>query len=87
MLAFHSLSSNFIPNLLCPEGRDNGQMGGRDRMGRMGDMGGPDKTDSDDWRARPTADADDGPPKREESAFGESLPLGSKWTQHAHIPF
>uniref|UniRef100_A0A3P8Y771 Eukaryotic translation initiation factor 4B n=1 Tax=Esox lucius TaxID=8010 RepID=A0A3P8Y771_ESOLU len=51
------------------EGRDNGQMGGRDRMGRMGDMGGPDKTDSDDWRARPSADADDGPPKREESAF------------------
>ncbi|XP_075951735.1 eukaryotic translation initiation factor 4Ba isoform X2 [Anarhichas minor] len=49
--------------------RDNGSMGGRDRGGRMSDMG-PDKTDSD-WRARPTSDAaDDGPPKREE-AFGE----------------
>ncbi|XP_046880732.1 eukaryotic translation initiation factor 4Ba isoform X1 [Hypomesus transpacificus] len=48
--------------------RDNGQMGGRDRGGRMADMG-PDKTDTD-WRARPTADADDGLPKREE-AFGE----------------
>uniref|UniRef100_A0A8C9WWD8 Eukaryotic translation initiation factor 4B n=1 Tax=Sander lucioperca TaxID=283035 RepID=A0A8C9WWD8_SANLU len=48
--------------------RDNGSMGGRDRGGRMSDMG-PDKTDSD-WRARPSSDADDGPPKREE-AFGE----------------
>ncbi|XP_059185689.1 eukaryotic translation initiation factor 4Ba isoform X2 [Centropristis striata] len=48
--------------------RDNGPMGGRDRGGRMSDMG-PDKTDSD-WRARPSADADDGPPKRDE-AFGE----------------
>ncbi|KAM3878199.1 eukaryotic translation initiation factor 4Ba [Diretmus argenteus] len=48
--------------------RDNGSMGGRDRGGRMSDMG-PDKTDSD-WRARPSADADDGPPKRED-AFGE----------------
>lgn len=47
--------------------RDNGSMGGRDR-GRMGDLG-PDKTDSD-WRARPSADADDGPPKRDD-AFGE----------------
>lgn len=44
-------------------------MGGRDRGGRMSDMG-PDKTDSD-WRARPSADADDGPPKRDD-AFGES---------------
>lgn len=35
----------------------------------MGDLG-PDKTDSD-WRARPSADADDGPPKRDD-AFGES---------------
>uniref|UniRef100_G3NZ55 Eukaryotic translation initiation factor 4B n=1 Tax=Gasterosteus aculeatus aculeatus TaxID=481459 RepID=G3NZ55_GASAC len=48
--------------------RDNGSMGGRDRGGRMSDMG-PDKTDTD-WRARPSSDADDGPPKREE-AFGE----------------
>ncbi|XP_010893255.3 eukaryotic translation initiation factor 4B isoform X1 [Esox lucius] len=60
------------------EGRDNGQMGGRDRMGRMGDMGGPDKTDSDDWRARPSADADDGPPKREESAFGSRDRYGDR---------
>ncbi|XP_028431355.1 eukaryotic translation initiation factor 4Ba isoform X4 [Perca flavescens] len=45
--------------------RDNGSMGGRDRGGRMSDMG-PDKTDSD-WRARPSSDADDGPPKREEA--------------------
>lgn len=44
-------------------------MGGRDRGGRMSDMG-PDKTDTD-WRARPSADADDGPPKRDD-AFGES---------------
>jgi len=35
----------------------------------MSDLG-PDKTDTD-WRARPSSDADDGPPKREE-AFGES---------------
>ncbi|XP_044036541.1 eukaryotic translation initiation factor 4Ba isoform X8 [Siniperca chuatsi] len=47
--------------------RDSGIMGGRDR-GRMSDMG-PDKTDSD-WRARPTAEADDGPPRRDD-AFGE----------------
>ncbi|XP_056130997.1 eukaryotic translation initiation factor 4Ba isoform X2 [Lampris incognitus] len=47
--------------------RDNGHMGGRDRGGRMADMG-PDKTDSD-WRARPSAD-DEGPPKRDD-AFGE----------------
>ncbi|CAB1354213.1 unnamed protein product [Coregonus sp. 'balchen'] len=53
-------------------------MGGRDRMGRMGDMGGPEKTDSDDWRARPTADADDGPPKREESAFGSRDRYGDR---------
>ncbi|KAM9759535.1 eukaryotic translation initiation factor 4Ba isoform 2-T2 [Menidia menidia] len=46
----------------------DGIMGGRDRGGRMADMG-PDKTDSD-WRARPSADADDGPPKRDD-AFGE----------------
>lgn len=46
-------------------------MGGRDRDrgGRMSDMG-PDKTDSD-WRARPSADVDDGPPRRDD-AFGES---------------
>lgn len=44
-------------------------MGGRDRGGRMGDMG-PDKTDSD-WRARPSSDADDGPPRRDDP-FGES---------------
>lgn len=49
--------------------RDSGLMGGRDRGGRMSDMG-PDKTDSD-WRARPSADADDGPPRRDD-AFGES---------------
>ncbi|XP_038870546.1 eukaryotic translation initiation factor 4B-like isoform X3 [Salvelinus namaycush] len=60
------------------EGRDNGQMGGRDRMGPMGDMAGPDKTDSDDWRARPAADADDGPPKREESAFGSRDRYGDR---------
>ncbi|XP_029947733.1 eukaryotic translation initiation factor 4Ba isoform X1 [Salarias fasciatus] len=48
--------------------RDSGMMGGRDRGGRMADMG-PDKTDSD-WRARPSADADDGPPRRDD-AFGE----------------
>ncbi|KAJ0068982.1 hypothetical protein NL108_015752 [Boleophthalmus pectinirostris] len=45
--------------------RDNGPMGGRDRGGRMSDMG-PDKTDSD-WRARPAGDTDDGPPRREDS--------------------
>ncbi|XP_028302823.1 eukaryotic translation initiation factor 4Ba isoform X2 [Gouania willdenowi] len=43
--------------------RDSGLMGGRDRGGRMADLG-PDKTDSD-WRARPTGD-DDGPPKRDD---------------------
>uniref|UniRef100_A0A8C6MFW7 Eukaryotic translation initiation factor 4B n=1 Tax=Nothobranchius furzeri TaxID=105023 RepID=A0A8C6MFW7_NOTFU len=48
--------------------RDGGSMGGRDRGGRMADMG-PDKTDSD-WRARPSADADDGPPRRDDP-FGE----------------
>ncbi|XP_061583718.1 eukaryotic translation initiation factor 4Ba isoform X2 [Cololabis saira] len=46
----------------------DGIMGGRDRGMRMADMG-PDKTDSD-WRARPSSDADDGPPKRDD-AFGE----------------
>lgn len=35
----------------------------------MADMG-PDKTDSD-WRARPSPDADDGPPRRDD-AFGDS---------------
>lgn len=35
----------------------------------MSDMG-PDKTDSD-WRARPSADADDEPPKRDDG-YGES---------------
>uniref|UniRef100_A0A7N8XKK3 Eukaryotic translation initiation factor 4B n=1 Tax=Mastacembelus armatus TaxID=205130 RepID=A0A7N8XKK3_9TELE len=50
--------------------RDSGLMGGRDRGGRMADAG-PDKTDSD-WRARPSADADDGPPRRDD-AFGESF--------------
>lgn len=44
-------------------------MGGRDRGGRMADMG-PDKTDSD-WRARPSGDSEDAPPKRDD-AFGES---------------
>ncbi|XP_028261038.1 eukaryotic translation initiation factor 4Ba isoform X2 [Parambassis ranga] len=48
--------------------RDSGLMGGRDRGGRMADMG-PDKTDSD-WRARPSADTDDGPARRDD-AFGE----------------
>ncbi|XP_076610574.1 eukaryotic translation initiation factor 4Ba isoform X4 [Chaetodon auriga] len=48
--------------------RDSGSMGGRDRGGRMSDMG-PDKTDSD-WRARPSADSDDGPQRRDD-AFGE----------------
>ncbi|XP_041814229.1 eukaryotic translation initiation factor 4Ba isoform X3 [Chelmon rostratus] len=48
--------------------RDSGSMGGRDRGGRMSDMG-PDKTDTD-WRARPSADSDDGPPRRDD-AFGE----------------
>lgn len=42
---------------------------GRDRGGRMSDMG-PDKTDTD-WRARPTVEADDGPQRRDD-AFGES---------------
>ncbi|CAL1608345.1 unnamed protein product [Knipowitschia caucasica] len=46
--------------------RDNGSMG-RDRGGRMSDMG-PDKTDTD-WRARPAADVDDDPPRRDDS-FG-----------------
>uniref|UniRef100_A0A3P8UWG2 Eukaryotic translation initiation factor 4B n=1 Tax=Cynoglossus semilaevis TaxID=244447 RepID=A0A3P8UWG2_CYNSE len=41
---------------------------GRDRGGRMADMG-PDKTDSD-WRARPSGDSEDAPPKRDD-AFGE----------------
>uniref|UniRef100_A0A3B4BDW2 Eukaryotic translation initiation factor 4B n=1 Tax=Periophthalmus magnuspinnatus TaxID=409849 RepID=A0A3B4BDW2_9GOBI len=45
--------------------RDNGPMGGRDRGGRMSDMG-PDKTDSD-WRARPAGDTEDAPPRREDS--------------------
>lgn len=44
-------------------------MGGRDRGGRMSDMG-PDKTDTD-WRARPSVDSDDGPHRRDD-AFGES---------------
>ncbi|XP_037106887.1 eukaryotic translation initiation factor 4Ba [Syngnathus acus] len=49
--------------------RDSGMMGGRDRGGRMADMG-PDKTDSD-WRARPSGEeSDDGPPRRDD-AFGE----------------
>uniref|UniRef100_A0A671XHA8 Eukaryotic translation initiation factor 4B n=1 Tax=Sparus aurata TaxID=8175 RepID=A0A671XHA8_SPAAU len=46
--------------------RDGGM--GRDRGGRMSDMG-PDKTDTD-WRARPTVEADDGPQRRDD-AFGE----------------
>lgn len=41
-------------------------MSGRDRN-RSIDMG-PDKTDSD-WRARPSADADEGP--RRDDAYGE----------------
>ncbi|XP_020502550.1 eukaryotic translation initiation factor 4Ba isoform X2 [Labrus bergylta] len=48
--------------------RDGGSMGGRDRGGRMGDMG-PDKTDTD-WRARPSGDTEDAPPRRDD-AFGE----------------
>lgn len=47
--------------------RDNGPMGGRDRGGRMSDMG-PDRTDSD-WRARPAGE-EDGPPRRDDG-FGE----------------
>ncbi|KAK5912798.1 hypothetical protein CesoFtcFv8_002636 [Champsocephalus esox] len=51
--------------------RDNGSMGGRDRGGRMSDLG-PDKTDSD-WRApRGSTEADDAPPKREEAFGGRS---------------
>lgn len=57
-----------VTSLLHTLERD-GLMGGRDRGGRMSDMG-PDKTDSD-WRARPSADVDDGPPRRDD-AFGES---------------
>lgn len=38
----------------------------------MSDMG-PDKTDTD-WRARPNADPDDGPQRRDD-AFGESESL------------
>lgn len=49
-------------------------MGGRDRGGRLSDMG-PDKTDTD-WRARPSADNDDGPNRRDD-AFGESESLCS----------
>ncbi|CAF96690.1 unnamed protein product, partial [Tetraodon nigroviridis] len=48
--------------------RDSGLMGGRDRGGRMSDMG-PDKTDTD-WRARPSADTDDSH-HRKDDAFGE----------------
>ncbi|KAK2858313.1 hypothetical protein Q7C36_006232 [Tachysurus vachellii] len=48
--------------------RDGGSMSGRDRdRGRGGD-GGPDKTDSD-WRARPSAEQDEGP--RRDEGFGE----------------
>lgn len=47
--------------------RDDRSMSGRDRN-RSIDMG-PDKTDSD-WRARPSADADEGP--RRDDAYGES---------------
>ncbi|KAI4900734.1 hypothetical protein NFI96_014370 [Prochilodus magdalenae] len=46
--------------------RDGGMMSGRDR-GRGVDSG-PDKTDSD-WRARPSADQNDGP--RRDDDFGE----------------
>lgn len=42
---------------------------GRDRGGRMSDMG-PDKTDTD-WRARPSGDSDDSH-HRKDDAFGES---------------
>lgn len=44
-------------------------MGGRDRGGRMSDMG-PDKTDTD-WRARPSGDSEDSH-QRKDDAFGES---------------
>lgn len=47
-------------------------MGGRDRGGRMSDMG-PDKTDTD-WRARPSSDQEERPPRRDD-AFGESESL------------
>ncbi|XP_017575830.1 eukaryotic translation initiation factor 4Bb [Pygocentrus nattereri] len=46
--------------------RDGGMMSGRDR-GRGGDSG-PDKTDSD-WRARPSAEQDDGPRRNDD--YGE----------------
>ncbi|XP_036446872.1 eukaryotic translation initiation factor 4Ba isoform X1 [Colossoma macropomum] len=46
--------------------RDDRSMSGRDRN-RGGDMG-PDKTDTD-WRARPSADADEGP--RRDDSYGE----------------
>lgn len=45
-------------------GRDRGRGGGG------GGDGGPDKTDSD-WRARPSAEQDDGP--RRDNGFGESV--------------
>ncbi|XP_017335983.1 eukaryotic translation initiation factor 4Bb isoform X1 [Ictalurus punctatus] len=50
--------------------RDGGSMSGRDRGrgGGGGGDGGPDKTDSD-WRARPSAEQDDGP--RRDNGFGE----------------
>lgn len=50
-------------------------MGGRDRGGRMSDMG-PDKTDSD-WRARPSGDSDDSH-HRKDDAFGESKAFNIK---------
>lgn len=51
-------------------------MGGRDRGGRMSDLG-PDKTDSD-WRApRGSTEADDAPPKREEAFGGSESELAS----------
>lgn len=56
-------------------------MGGRDRGGRMADMG-PDKTDSD-WRARPSAD-DDGPPRRDDT-FGESKSEMALFLLHQYL--
>lgn len=59
-------SGSFLPS---HSERDSGSMGGRDRGGRMSDMG-PDKTDTD-WRARPSGDSDDSH-HRKDDAFGES---------------
>lgn len=49
----------------------------------MSDMG-PDKTDTD-WRARPSGDSDDGPPRRDD-AFGESEFLALFHSEVNHCP-